>query len=53
MLDLWLMVVVCAYAIEIYLVSFPASLSTAPAGMPAGFLGSWPAFLCSLFYCTR
>jgi hypothetical protein len=52
-LDLWLMIVVCAYAIEVYLVSFPVWPASAPAGMPAGSSGSYPAFSYSVSCCMR
>ena len=52
-LDLWLMVVMCAYVIEICLISFPFRSASASAGMPAGSAGSCPAVSSCLSCCTR
>src|SRR5262249_8401218 len=47
-LDLWLMVVVCAYAIEIYLVSFPG-LARFSAGWYAGRIFGFVSSILVLF----
>jgi len=51
-LDLWLMVVVCAYAIEIYLVSFPG-LARFSAGWYAGRIFGFVSSLLVLFALLR
>ena len=44
-LDLWLMVVLCAYVIEIALTAFPVPSALASAGMPGEFTACFPAAL--------
>ena len=43
MLDLWLMVVMCLYTIEIPLSYYPTPSASASAGIPSGSSGSCPA----------
>jgi hypothetical protein len=52
-LDLWLMVVMCAYVIEICLISFPVPVRYSIGGMPAESSGSCPEVSSCLCSCTR
>ena len=52
-LDLWLMVVICAFAIEIYLVSFPAPVRFSMGWYAGRVYNLSQAFSYFLSCCTR